>query len=52
MGVHERSGSVALPRMKVVLARPARVLDWGAAARRAERTAVVRRTVEFMIAAD
>jgi hypothetical protein len=49
---HGRSGSVAFPRTKVVAAKPARMLDVGAAARSAERTAVVRRTVEFMVAID
>jgi hypothetical protein len=43
---------VALPRTKVVAAKPARTLDEGAAARSAERTAVVRRSVEFMVAID
>lgn len=43
-----RSGSVALPRTKVVPAMPAREGVEGAAARRAERTAVVRRSVVFM----
>jgi hypothetical protein len=49
-GVQGRSGSVAFPRTKVVPASPARVLALGTAARSAERTAVVRRSVEFMIA--
>lgn len=49
--VQDRSGSVALPRTKVVLARLTRVRAEGAAARRAERTAGVRR-VEFMIVVD
>lgn len=50
--IHARSGRVAFPRTKVVAAKPARMFDVGAAARSAERTAVVRRSVEFMIAID
>ena len=49
--IQARSGKVAFPRTKVVPAMPARAGVEGAAARRAERTAVVRRSVEFMIVA-
>lgn len=48
--IHGRSGRVAFPRTKVVpAAKPAR-FEVGAAARIAERRAVVRRRVEFIIA--
>ena len=47
MDVHARSGRVAFPRTKVVPAMAARA----GTARRAERTAVVRRRVEFMVVA-
>jgi hypothetical protein len=50
--VQGRSGSVALPRTKVVPAKAARGTAWGTAARSAERRAVVRRRVEFIIAID
>ena len=43
--IHGRSGSVAFPRMKVVLARAARLVVDGAADRRAERRALWRRSV-------
>ena len=46
--LHGRSGSVALPRTNVVPASPAREVV-GAAARTAERRAVVRRIVVFMV---
>ena len=48
--VHGRSGSVAFPRTKVVAANPARFAEVGAAARMAERRAVERKRVEFMVA--
>lgn len=42
---------MAFPRTKVVpAAKPARFVEVGAAARIAERRAVVRRTVEFIVA--
>jgi hypothetical protein len=44
MDVQLRSGSVAFPRIEV-LARPARQATVGAEARRAERTAVERKSV-------
>lgn len=50
--LHGRSGSVAFPRTKVVPANPARDAALGAEARSAERRAVVRRSVEFMVAID
>lgn len=46
--VHGRSGSVALPRTKVVPARPARETA-GAEAREAARRTDVRRILEFMV---
>jgi hypothetical protein len=48
--VHGRSGRVAFPRTKVVPASPARETV-GAVALAAERRAVVRRRVEFMLLA-
>lgn len=46
--IHERSGSVAFPRTNVAPANPAEVL--GAEARSAERNAVVRSSVELIVA--
>lgn len=48
LDVHGRSGRVALPRTNWVPARPARETV-GAVALAAERRAVVRRRVEFMM---
>jgi len=47
--IHARSGRVALPRTKVVPANPALIELDGAAARRAERRAPVRRSVVDMM---
>jgi hypothetical protein len=43
-GVQGRSGRVALPRVKVVLAKATRLVAEGALALRAERTAELRKT--------
>lgn len=48
-GLHGRSGSVAFPRTKVVLATAARLVAEGALARRAERRAELRRRVADIV---
>ena len=50
--IHGRSGSVAFPRMKVVLARAARLVVDGAADRMAERRALWRRSVLDIVVDD
>lgn len=52
LDIHARSGSVALPRVKVVLARAALLVADGAAERTAVRRALWRKSVVAMASCD